>query len=364
MRFSSSSSVCKDCSRPRTVQSLVGLLFSAFLLGAVAPAQSAERFGPALSEEAARPIAPSRFQGIPASGLQTRKGSVTDFTMGQAVRQALAFRPSLAASEAQAKSSEEGRKSARGSLGPKLGTTYSYYKQARATSVQNASSPPAAGTYTWTIEVSQILFSGFSVLGTYQKQALQAESDRASLRQTELDAVTGTQEAFISYLASVENCRSQKEAAARLRDQLTITRAYHDAGLKPKLDVLQAEVDLGKAEQTLISAENTRETTRAKLNTLLGLPVERDVRYVGALTVRSFPLSLDQCLERAYRLRPDLYVGYKAVEIAVKERLIARSGYYPKVEAYYNITKTGNTPDLERGARIPPAVRRGRLEPS
>ncbi|MBR6468523.1 MAG: TolC family protein, partial [Desulfovibrio sp.] len=147
----------------------------------------------------------------------------------------------------------------------------------------------------------------------------------------------------------LELIHSQREAEARLQDQLKITRAFHEAGLKPKLDVLQAEVDLGQATQTLIATENPRDTGMANLNTQLGQPATKKIQYRGGLRVSRFTGTLEGCLEAAYRQRPDLYVGCKAVEMAVKDRLIARSGYYPKVEAYYNVTKTGNTPDLERG---------------
>ncbi|MDO5535982.1 MAG: TolC family protein, partial [Desulfovibrionaceae bacterium] len=202
--------------------------------------------------------------------------------------------------------------------------------------------------YTWSVEFRQLVFDGLQTLGTYQKQALQAESDRAALRQSELETTASVQQYFISYLCAVENVASQKEAAARLRDQLEITSAYHDVGLRPRLDVLQAQVDLGTSERELITQENTLQTAQAKLNTLLGLAATDSVAYQGVLTEPKFTLTLDECLERAYRLRPDLYVGYKAVEMAVKDRLIARSGYYPQIEAYYNITNSGNTLDLQR----------------
>ena len=54
------------------------------------------------------------------------------------------------------------------------------------------------------------------------------------------------------------------------------------------------------------------------------------------------------CLETAYRQRADLYTAAKAVEIAGKNQLAVQSEYYPQVEAYYNITNTGNTLDLQR----------------
>ncbi|MBQ1539114.1 MAG: TolC family protein [Desulfovibrio sp.] len=309
-----------------------------------------DSFGPALSREASRPIAQPRFK---SQDTRTRpsadKACPRSFTMGEAVRFAMEHNETLGASEAQMRASEEGRKAQRGYLGPKLGTTYSWLKQTRTTSVQNAQQPPSNGTFSWSLEVSQVLFDGFKNLGAYQKQALQAESDRASLRRSELETTGAVQEQFIDYLSRLELIHSQREAEARLQDQLKITKAFHDAGLKPKLDVLQAEVDLGKASQTLIASENQRDTTRARLNTLLGLPAQKPVQYQGGLRVAKFTGTLESCLERAYRLRPDLYVGCKAVEMAVKDRLLARSGYYPRVEAYYNITKTGNTPDLERG---------------
>ncbi len=306
-----------------------------------------DNFGPALSSKAAQPIAPSRFvQGKKAQVPPAPAGS---FTMGRAVRHALDFNPSLGAAEAEAKASREGSKAALGELFPgfRTGYSYGYARQTRDPSMA-ASRQPSRGTYTWSVEVSQILFDGFNTLGTYQKQTLQAESDRAALRQSELEMTGSVQQAFISYLCALENVRSQSESVARLQDQLAITAAFHEVGLRPRLDVLQAQVELGDAQRELITLENTRDTTRAELNTYLGYASTDKVSYEGALVTRPFDRTLEQCLETAYKLRPDLYVGYKAVEMAVKDRLIARSGFYPQVEAYYNITSTGNTPDMQR----------------
>ncbi|MBR5051051.1 MAG: TolC family protein [Desulfovibrio sp.] len=327
-----------------------GLLCLLVAFPGAGQALAEDSFGPALSREASRPIAQPRFK---SQDTRTRpsadKACPRSFTMGEAVRFAMDHNETLGASEAQMRASEEGRKAQRGYLGPKLGTSYSWFKQTRTTSVQNAQQPPSNGTFSWSLEVSQVLFDGFKNLGAYQKQALQAESDRASLRRSELETTGAVQEQFIDYLCLLELIHSQREAEARLQDQLKITRAFHEAGLKPKLDVLQAEVDLGQASQTLIATENRRDTGMAKLNTLLGLPATKKVQYRGGLRVAKFNGTLEGCLEAAYRQRPDLYVGCKAVEMAVKDRLLARSGYYPRVEAYYNVTKTGNTPDLERG---------------
>ena len=80
-------------------------------------------------------------------------------------------------------------------------------------------------------------------------------------------------------------------------------------------------------------AENTLETEKVRLNTLLVLPSEADVDYAGDFVFTPFVLSMDACLERAYRSRPDLIIAEKAVEIAGKDVRISRSAFYPQVNA-------------------------------
>lgn len=272
-------------------------------------------------------------------------------TMSEAVRLALRHNPSLGGYEAQSRASEETRKARRGAFGPKLGMSYSAVKQESETSPAT-SRPPELGTYSWSVEISQPVFQGFRLLADYQRAALQAESDKASLRQAELTMTANVQREFLNCLRGEENIASERDALARLRDQLRITRAFYEVGLRPKLDVLQAEVDVSQAETTLIETENLYANSLAKLNTLLGFPADMSVRYAGSLGFVPFRLTLEECLKRAYANRPDLFIAAKAVEIAQKDRRSVQSDYYPQIEAYYNITQRGNTPDLqEKGSR-------------
>lgn len=266
--------------------------------------------------------------------------------MREAVERALGNNPSLGASEAQGKASEEARKSARGAFGPRLGMSYSALKQ-EIKSEPSTSRPPELGSWSWGVEVSQTVFQGFRLLNNYQKAALQADSDKASLRNAELSLTEQVQSEFLACLAAEETVRSETDSLARLKDQLRITRAFYEVGLRPRLDVLQAEVDVSQAENVLIQAENSLATSLAKLNTLLGLPAASSVSYVGRLAHVPFKYTMEGCLKKAYAQRPDLYMAAKAVEIAKKDQKLVQSDYYPQIEAYYNITQRGNTPDLQ-----------------
>ena len=270
--------------------------------------------------------------------------------MSDAVEHALRFNPGLGAQEAESRSSEEGRKSARGAFGPRLGMTYSATKteSKRDPSATMGTKNPKMGVYSWGVEVTQPIFQGFRLLSTYQKAALQADSDKASLRKAELDMTEQVQTAFLEYLKAGENTRSMRDSLTRLREQLRIAQAYFEVGLSPRLDVLQAEVDVSEAERLLIEAENTQATTLARLNTLLGFDATAVNTYTGTLKEVGFRYTLEQCLELAYRQRPDLYVAQKAVEIARKSQKEVQSDYYPQIEGYYSMTQSGNTPGMQR----------------
>ena len=267
--------------------------------------------------------------------------------MVEAVERALGANPSLGSQEAQSRASEEYRKSRRGTFGPRLSLSYSAQKQERDTSPQSVA-PPRMGTWSGGLNIQQPVFQGLRLLANYQAAALQADSDRAALRNAELDMTSQVQTAFLACLAANETVRSESEALSRLKDQLRITRAFYEVGLRPRLDVLQAEVDVSQAESSLVQAENQRDTGYAQLNTLLGYPANAPISYTGQLAHVPFKMTLEQCLQKAYEQRPDLFMAKKAVEIAQKEKLAVQSDYYPQIEAYYSINQQGNTPDLQR----------------
>ena len=137
----------------------------------------------------------------------------TPLDMRGAVERALRHNPGLGAQDAQSRSSEEGRKSARGAFGPRLGMSYGVSKQERRPATVQR--PAEYGVYSWGVEVSQPVFQGFRLLATYQKAALQADSDKASVRQSELAMTEKVQTAFLNYLRAAENSLSEKEALER-----------------------------------------------------------------------------------------------------------------------------------------------------
>lgn len=264
------------------------------------------------------------------------------YSLGQAVETALERNFSITATEEGHKSAMHGRSAARSAFGPVLGTEYDYER--RQHGVSRTGSLQDKELFTWRVYLSQNVFAGFATLANVQQAALKEENAREGIRQARLELIRTVQENFFLYLKAKENLHSARDALERLQSQLASSLAFYNAGVSPRIEVLQAEVDVSTAESALLIAENAIATKRARLNTLLVLPLDADVNYTGKLGYITFTRSLDDCLNQAYLRRPDLVMAEKAVQIAEKDIIKAKSAFYPQVSAYGAWGAQGDTP--------------------
>lgn len=281
----------------------------------------------------------------PAAGRQS-------FDMKGAVTRALKENFTISAAREGAAAAESGRKAARGAFGPSLGTTYGYERRQHRVP-PNSSTERDKDLFTWSIWLRQNVFEGFATLNAYQKAALWKENAESGVTRARLELIGTVQENFLRLLQAAENTRSARDSLERLRSQLKVTAAFYEVGLKPRLDVLQAEVDVATAEDSLLQAINAYETQLSRLNTLLVLPVEADIRYTGSLDHIPFTRGFEECLQTAFAKRPDLIMAQKAVAMADKDVGIARSGFYPKINAEGAWTTQGDSFDAAGSGNMP-----------
>jgi outer membrane protein len=253
------------------------------------------------------------------------------YTLQRAVETALEDNFTIKAAEAGHKGTQEGVKASRSVFGPVLGGRYEYSRRQRSLSATGGAQDKEL--FAWRAFITQDIFSGFSSLADHQKAILQEESSRAGISQARLELIRTVQEHFFTYLKAQRNVVSAKDSLERLRSQRESSQAFYNVGVSPRIDVLQADVDVSTAESALLVAENTVATEKARLNTLLLLPIDADVEYKGRLEYTAFSRALESCLEQAYRRRPDLIIAEKAVQIAEKDILKAKSGFYPTISA-------------------------------
>ena len=285
------------------------------------------------------PLAALLLCATPVIATDTREFS---YDLKSAVSRALGENFTVSAAKQAAMAAESGRLSARGAFGPSLGSSYEYQRRQHRIAA-GASREQDKDLFTWRIWLRQNVFSGFETLNSYQKASLQKENAESNIAKARLELIGTVQENFLRLLQARENTRSARDSLERLRSQLKVTAAFFEVGLKPRLDVLQAEVDVATAEDSLLQAINTYETQVSRLNTLLILPVEKDVEYTGNLDFIPFTRTFDECLKTAFTKRPDLFMAERAVTIAEKDVGIASSGFYPRINAEAGWSTQGDT---------------------
>ncbi|PYR61648.1 MAG: hypothetical protein DMF91_09230 [Acidobacteria bacterium] len=125
-------------------------------------------------------------------------------------------------------------------------------------------------------------------------------------------------QAFYSLIAADERVQldeSVLEIARRVRDA---AQARFETGAAPRLEVLQADLGVARAEADLDVARGTRATAQANLNAVLNLPPQQAVAVAGALADRTAAPGYDSALALAIASNVDLTKLDR--EIAVEQR--------------------------------------------
>ena len=259
------------------------------------------------------------------------------YSMESAVERALRKNPDVESARFTLQAAESARKAARSDFGPSLDVNYSYSRYSK-----DRPSRYEPNVTTMTVQASQPLFTGFNLLNAYQKAALEEERQKLQLQAQRLTVVADVQEAFISYLKAEASISSTRRSLERAQAQLNMAKTAWNIGLRPRLDVLQAETDLAQTEALLIKYENDRNGWLTRLNTLLDLPPDAPVDYRGDLELTPFKRTLEACLRQALECRPDLLMARKSVEMAFKDLGMTKSLFWPQVSAIVGWSTTGS----------------------
>jgi outer membrane protein TolC len=119
----------------------------------------------------------------------------------------------------------------------------------------------------------------------------------------------------------------------KLRDQrkdaLDLARARFEVGAVTELDVLQAEIELGVAENNISTAERDLQAQREALNQLLGIDLRSSFPLEESPDVSPFQFDLDQLVRDAYQNRSDMEIATLQVESARHNVSYSRGNYLP-----------------------------------
>lgn len=285
---------------------------------------------------------------IPQTGFSA--GPATVLTLRQSVQMAIDYSPTLAAAREDLLTARYGEKEAFTNYLPSFSTSYNWqindYPPSRLKFGGNVVEASSEHTYQWSTSVTQPIFTGFRISSTYKLAELGVSLAQIQLDLAVLDVILSVNESYILYLQAQKSLEVAHQSVLLLKSQLKTSQDFYDVGIIPINDVLKVKVELANAQQAEVTAENSVSVNRARLNSLLGLPVDQSLEVEDILRYRPVDLTYPKARNVARVERPEL----KAAEIRIKQGdesiKKAQSGYYPEVRVQGSYIATSDAPEL------------------
>jgi OMF family outer membrane factor len=147
-----------------------------------------------------------------------------------------------------------------------------------------------------------------------------------------------------------EEVRIARATVDEAQQSLEDAQALERAGLRTRLEVLQAEVDLANFQQELNQALSAQQIARRQLVRRLNLAEYINLSAADPVeSAGTWDLSLEESIVLAYRNRAELEQQLLQREIANQQRRIALSGIGPQISLFadYNVFNTLNDEDSD-----------------
>ncbi|MDH5298390.1 MAG: TolC family protein [Desulfobulbaceae bacterium] len=242
--------------------------------------------------------------------------------------------PQVIVAESGLQQRQDELRATRKSLLPALSYQYTYADQ--------TDSALSDHTYSSTFSVEQPLYRGRALVTGVALGEL-AVSDAELAASKARDAlVLQVHDAYYGLLSTQRLEQETTQALERLQAHRRDARAFFDAGLIPKNDLLQSEVQEAQGEQDLLAAQNRTSMSRARLNLLLRRPVEEAVTVLDALVYKPRPVvAWEALLRKALDNRPEISRQRLATQQAEERIILARADHLPSVTLSASYQKNG-----------------------
>ncbi|WP_419175296.1 TolC family protein [Desulfosediminicola sp.] len=219
---------------------------------------------------------------------------------------------------------------------PRLGTTADYGR----VYVDGLSPEDEDNVASLLLTLSQLIYDFGRTTGLIDASAFNVAASEENLRQVYHDVVLDVKNQFYDVLESQELIVVAEEAVANYTRQLYRARKYLEAGIRTRIDVTNAEVNLANERLGLVQAKADLQSARVALEqTLGGAPNNGDYQVVidetglGDLVTDKPPIpdTLNNLLVTAEQNRPGLSGFGYLIEAAEANLRSAKGDYWPSI---------------------------------
>ncbi|HJL43415.1 MAG TPA: TolC family protein [Myxococcales bacterium LLY-WYZ-16_1] len=198
------------------------------------------------------------------------------------------------------------------------------------------------------LTLTQVLYDGSAFAALKGIEPLRAAA-RKALQDEARQLVRDVTEAYYAALLAAARVGVLERRADRVRDEVRETRQRVEQGVRPRYDLLSAEVDLANTETELLRAENDAASALDRIRVLVGIRENLAITLQDSLTApnpgeRMQP-DLAEALATARADRPDLARLELQERVADVETRVQFGNLVPRFEAFFTLGFIGQVPD-------------------
>lgn len=333
--------------------SRVGLEVALVCLLALAVSLAPFAAGPAFGQETY--AAPLSREAAAAAGRQViKEGEV--LSLSRCVEIAVMKQPSIAAARGTVEANQSVVGQARSNYFPQLDLSSSYvelssrgFSRSTATGTPTASSAGSVSEFTTSLHLSQDIYDFGKTSSQVKAQEFTTQSSMMDLQEATVQTVFNVKQAYFGVLKAKRDKAVAAEVVGQFEKHLEQAQALYSVGIKPRFDVIRAQVDVSNAKLSLIKADNALQIAWTGLNNAMGVPGAPPYDIEDILSFKEYPITLDEALSKAYANRPDMKSLVARQRAAEQNIRFAKTGYYPVLtgSAQYGWTGVDSTSDLQ-----------------
>ncbi len=277
------------------------------------------------------------FLGIVLFCPQAAQADTLQLTLARAIPLALAHNPRLEIARQQCLQSRGSLTKAWSDYLPQLDVSGGYRRQ----HIDNLQPLDEDDVGYGTIRLNQLIYDFGKTTGAIDVGRFELEAARANMYQLHQDVVLALKQSFYGVMAKKRLVEVARMAIKIYERHLYRAQKYFQAGVREKIDVTNARLQLSNARLDLVQAESNLKVERKNFENILGLrPNEGDYLLVSdegpleklADKKPAMSFSLDLLQAAASEHRPEMkQVGFlvQSAKAAVGK---ARGDYFPRID--------------------------------
>ncbi len=195
---------------------------------------------------------------------------------------------------------------------------------------------------------AQLSISGITDIARNVKtQQLALEQAELNVDSVKNDLIRTVKKNYYALISAVRAVAIRTQSRDLYQDQYERAAEYYRLGLRPKVDVTTAEVNLNNEELSLIRAKNLVKTASAELANSMGVTTPKTLEIEEILTFEKFDMPFDQAVQTAYANRPDVLSAHTDVRISRLKLNQAKAGFFPTFSFSAGFSKYGDDFSLD-----------------